>query len=189
MAGLGTPYASWQSIAMDFITDLPCSDGYDQLWVIVDRFTKMAHFLALPKEGKTANDLAKSSLAKSGDITGCPRISCPTGTHASLPRFGKNSFDARISALECPRPFTLRQTAKPNISTKPSKRISGPSSTASKMIGLGSYQWLSLPTTTRSLRPTGNPVPRQLRIPSDDRKDWTEEPFHNFSAGGLEKLR
>jgi hypothetical protein len=43
---------------MDFITDLPLSDGCDQLWVIVDRFTKMAHFLPLPKEGKTAKDLA-----------------------------------------------------------------------------------------------------------------------------------
>src|SRR3978361_386865 len=43
---------------MDFITDLPLSDGCDQLWVIIDRFTKMAHFLPLPKEGKTASDLA-----------------------------------------------------------------------------------------------------------------------------------
>jgi hypothetical protein len=44
---------------MDFITDLPLSEGCDQLWVIIDRFTKMAHFLPLPKEGKTANDLAR----------------------------------------------------------------------------------------------------------------------------------
>jgi transposase InsO family protein len=56
---LELPYAPWQSIAMDFITDLPLSDGCDQLWVIIDRFTKMAHFLPLLKDGKTANDLAK----------------------------------------------------------------------------------------------------------------------------------
>jgi len=43
---------------MDFITELPVSDGCDQLWVIIDRFTKMAHFLPLEKEGKTAADLA-----------------------------------------------------------------------------------------------------------------------------------
>ena len=42
---LELPYAPWQSIAMDFITDLPTSEGCDQLWVIIDRFTKMAHFL------------------------------------------------------------------------------------------------------------------------------------------------
>jgi len=44
---LELPYAPWQSIAMNFITELPISDGCDQLWVIIDRFTKMAHFLPL----------------------------------------------------------------------------------------------------------------------------------------------
>jgi len=43
---------------MDFITELPISDGCDQLWVIIDRFTKMAHFLPLRREGKTAAELA-----------------------------------------------------------------------------------------------------------------------------------
>ena len=36
--------------------ELPMSEGCDQLWVIVDRFTKMAHFIPLPE--KTAADLA-----------------------------------------------------------------------------------------------------------------------------------
>jgi len=44
---------------MDFITDLPLSEGCDQLWVVIDRFTKMAHFIALPTNGKTASDLAR----------------------------------------------------------------------------------------------------------------------------------
>jgi len=55
---LELPYALWQSIAMDFITELPISDGCDQLWVVIDRFTKMAHFLPLRKEGKAAANLA-----------------------------------------------------------------------------------------------------------------------------------
>jgi len=55
---LELPYAPWQSIAMDFITELPISDGCDQLWVVIDRFTKVAHFLPLRKGGKTAADLA-----------------------------------------------------------------------------------------------------------------------------------
>jgi len=53
---LELPYAPWQSIAMDFITELPLSEGCDQLWVIIDRFTKMVHFLLL--RNKTAADLA-----------------------------------------------------------------------------------------------------------------------------------
>ena len=55
---LGFPYAPWQSIAMDFITELPLSEECDQLWVVIDRYTKMAHFLPLRKEGKTVADLA-----------------------------------------------------------------------------------------------------------------------------------
>ena len=43
---------------MDFITDLPLSGKCDQLWVVVDRFTKMAHFLPLKKEEKGAANLA-----------------------------------------------------------------------------------------------------------------------------------
>jgi len=43
---------------MDFITELPTSEDCNQLWVVIDRFTKMAHFLSLRKGGKTAGDLA-----------------------------------------------------------------------------------------------------------------------------------
>ena len=60
--GLSSPlellYAPWQSITMDFITDLSTSEGCDQLCVVIDRFTKMARFLPVQKEAKTAVDLA-----------------------------------------------------------------------------------------------------------------------------------
>jgi hypothetical protein len=56
---LELPYAPWTSIAMDFITDLPLSEDCDQLWVIVDRFTKMAHFIPLKKDQKTVEHLVR----------------------------------------------------------------------------------------------------------------------------------
>jgi len=43
---------------MDFITELLLSEVYDQLWVVIDRFTKMVHFILLEREKKTASDLA-----------------------------------------------------------------------------------------------------------------------------------
>jgi len=42
---------------MDFITELPAADEYDQVWVVIDHFTKMAHFI--PLREKTAGDLAR----------------------------------------------------------------------------------------------------------------------------------
>ena len=40
-------YAAWSSISTDFITQLPESQGKTQIMVVVDRFTKMAHFIGL----------------------------------------------------------------------------------------------------------------------------------------------
>ena len=46
---------------MDFVTRLPCSkDGYDSIWVIVDRLTKSAHFLPVKSTYPVAK-LAKSA--------------------------------------------------------------------------------------------------------------------------------
>jgi len=59
LSPLELPYTPWQSIAMDFITDLPLSEDCNQLWAVIDRFTKMVHFIHLPKDGKTASDLAR----------------------------------------------------------------------------------------------------------------------------------
>jgi hypothetical protein len=38
----------WEEIGMDFITGLPMTKNHkDMIWVIVDRLTKSAHFLAV----------------------------------------------------------------------------------------------------------------------------------------------
>ncbi|GJX75352.1 reverse transcriptase domain-containing protein [Tanacetum coccineum] len=45
------PEWKWEKIAMDFITKLPrSSSGHDAIWVIVDRLTKSAHFLAIRED-------------------------------------------------------------------------------------------------------------------------------------------
>ena len=41
---LPIPNRPWASISMDFITDFPLVQGYDAVLVMVDWFTKMAHF-------------------------------------------------------------------------------------------------------------------------------------------------
>jgi len=43
------PDRPWKSIAMDFITDLPKSEGYDTILVVIDRLTKMSHFIPCSK--------------------------------------------------------------------------------------------------------------------------------------------
>jgi hypothetical protein len=72
LSPLDLPYAPWTSIAIDFITDLPLSEDCDQLWVIIDRFTKMAHFIPLKKEQKTAEHLVKIFAHESWRFHGIP---------------------------------------------------------------------------------------------------------------------
>nr|GEW69314.1 putative reverse transcriptase domain-containing protein [Tanacetum cinerariifolium] len=45
------PEWKWEKISMDFITKLPrSSSGHDAIWVIIDRLTKSAHFLAIRED-------------------------------------------------------------------------------------------------------------------------------------------
>lgn len=44
---LPLPDLAWSYITMDFVEGLPKSEGKDVIWVIVDRFSKYAHFIAL----------------------------------------------------------------------------------------------------------------------------------------------
>ncbi|GKG00233.1 reverse transcriptase domain-containing protein, partial [Tanacetum coccineum] len=40
----------WERITLDFVSGLPRTpSGYDTIWVIVDRLTKLAHFLSMKK--------------------------------------------------------------------------------------------------------------------------------------------
>ena len=47
------PEWKWENITMDFITKLPRTpNGFDAIWVIVDRLTKSAHFLPIREKDK-----------------------------------------------------------------------------------------------------------------------------------------
>ena len=48
------PDKAWTHISADFITKLPLVQGYDSILVVVDRFTKMAHFV--PTTEKTTSE-------------------------------------------------------------------------------------------------------------------------------------
>ena len=46
---LPIPSRPWSHIALDFVTGLPDSQGNSVILTVVDRFSKAAHFIALPK--------------------------------------------------------------------------------------------------------------------------------------------
>ncbi|GKC36765.1 putative reverse transcriptase domain-containing protein [Tanacetum coccineum] len=69
------PEWKWDNITMDFITKLPkSSQGFDTIWVIVDRLTKSAHFLPI-RENDPLDKLARLYLN---------RIVARYGIHVSI---------------------------------------------------------------------------------------------------------
>ena len=62
----------WEDISMDFIMGLPrTSIGYNSIWVIVDRLTKLAHFI-LVKTAYTAGKYAEIYFDRIVTLHGVP---------------------------------------------------------------------------------------------------------------------
>ena len=70
---LPIPPKPWHSVSMDFITSLPELQGYDAIFVMVDRFSKLAHMV--PTVGTaTALETAKLFLNAWWRHHGLPRV-------------------------------------------------------------------------------------------------------------------
>jgi hypothetical protein len=75
----------WEEIAMNFIVGLPrTQSGYDSIWVIVDRLTKVAHFI-LVKTTYSGLQLAELYMARIVCLHGVPKnIVSDRGTQFTL---------------------------------------------------------------------------------------------------------
>jgi hypothetical protein len=70
---LKVPKWKWEEIGMDFFTGLPCtSKGYDSIWVIVDRLTKVAHFIP-DNTAYKGSQLAELYMARVVCLHGVPK--------------------------------------------------------------------------------------------------------------------
>lgn len=55
---LPVPHHPWSHLSLDFITCLPLSRGNTVVVIVVDRFSRMVYFIALPKL-PTASETAR----------------------------------------------------------------------------------------------------------------------------------
>ncbi|WVZ75843.1 hypothetical protein U9M48_023867 [Paspalum notatum var. saurae] len=69
---LAVPAWKWEDIHMDFIVGLPRTQkGYDSIWVIIDRFTKSAHFIPV-KTTYRAKQCAELYISQIVSLHGVP---------------------------------------------------------------------------------------------------------------------
>ena len=88
---LSIPSECWEDVSMDFIIDLPKSEGRSVIVVVVDRLTKYAHFCALshPLKASTISTAFMEILQK---LHGNPKIIVSERDPIFTGDFWKNLF-------------------------------------------------------------------------------------------------
>ena len=70
---LEIPMWKWENITMDFVVGLPRSPrGKDAIWVVIDRLTKVAHFIPM-KTTNSASDLVALYIKEVVRLHGVPK--------------------------------------------------------------------------------------------------------------------
>ena len=69
---LPVPHRPWSDISLDFVTGLPPSEGNTTILTVVDRFSKMVHFIPMPKL-PSAKGTAEAVLLHVFRIHGFPK--------------------------------------------------------------------------------------------------------------------
>jgi IS30 family transposase len=114
---LKIPEWKWEEIGMDFILRLPkTQNGYDSIWVIVDRLSKVAHFIPVKTTYK-GSKLAELYIVRIVCLYGVPKkIVSDRGTQFTS-KFGEKlheSMDTKLNFSSAYHPQTDGQTERVN---------------------------------------------------------------------------
>jgi transposase InsO family protein len=107
----------WEEISMDFIVRLPTmQSGYDSIWVIIDRFSKVAHFIPV-KTTYMGAKIAELYIARIVCLYGVPKkIVSDRGTQFTSRFWQKlhEAMDTRLNFSSAYHPQTDGQTERVN---------------------------------------------------------------------------
>jgi hypothetical protein len=111
------PQWKWEEISMDFIVGLPTrQSGYDSIWVIVDRFLKVVHFIPVKTTYKGAK-IVEFYITRIIYLHGVPKnIVSDRGTQFTSRFWGKlhEVMDTRLNLSSMYHPYTDGQTERVN---------------------------------------------------------------------------
>jgi hypothetical protein len=114
---LEIPEWKWEEISMDFIVGFPKTQrGYDSIWVIVDRLSKVVHFI-LVKTTYKGSKLAELYMARIVCLHGVPKkIVSDQGTQFTSKFWEKlhEAMDTRLNFSSAYHPQTDGQTKRVN---------------------------------------------------------------------------
>jgi len=111
------PEWKWEEVGMDFIVGLPRTQrGFDSIWVIVDRLTKVAHFIPVKVTYSSAK-LAELYMERIVCLHGVPKkIVSDRGTQFTSHFWQKlhESMDTKLNFSSAYHPQTDGQTERTN---------------------------------------------------------------------------
>jgi hypothetical protein len=114
---LKVPVWKWEEVGMDLITGLPRSNrGHDSIWVIIDRLTKVAHFLSIKTTHK-GRDLAELYMSRIVSLHGVPKVIVTDQGTQFTSRFWNKLHEAmgtKLSFSTAYHPQTGGQTERVN---------------------------------------------------------------------------
>lgn len=142
---------------MDFVTGLPCSEGNTTVLTVVDRFSKMAHFIALPKL-PSAKETAEVMMNQVFRIHGFPRDIVSDRGPQFVSRFWKEFcrlLGATVSLTSGYHPESNGQTERLNQELETCLRclVSQNQASWSKHLTWVEYAHNTLPTSATGLSP------------------------------------
>ena len=114
---LSIPEWKWEDISMDFIVGLPrVQRGYNAIWVIVDRLTKLAHFIPV-KDSTTSDQLAQIYIREIVRLHGVPKTIVSDRDSRFVSAFWNSlqrSLGTRLAFSTAYHPQTDGQTERTN---------------------------------------------------------------------------
>ena len=189
---------------MDFITHLPKSDGCSTVWVIVDRFTKMAHFVPVKDGQKTAEGCAKLILENIWKLHGLPRSIISDRDPVFTSKFCAElmgRLDVRLRKSTAFHPQTDGQTERVNQSLEQYLRqyCNYEQDNWYDLLPLTEYAYNNSATTATQMSPffanyrfhpqTNWPVEKESKIPTSRNYAHGMESVHELWVKRLEESR
>ena len=116
LRNLETPSRPWESVGMDLITGLPVSEGFDAIVTVVDRFSKMVHFIPA-KKTVTAQETADLFIRNVFRLHGMPMSIVSDRDPRFTSDFWKALFDklgTKLSMSTADHPQTDGQAERAN---------------------------------------------------------------------------
>ena len=154
---LPIPSRPWSNISLDFVTGLPTSQGNTTVLTVVDRFSKMVRFIALPKL-PSASETAEIMINHVFKIHGFPRDIVSDRGPQFVSRFWKEFcklIGAKVSLTSGYHPEANGQTERLNQQLETGLRclVSQNPATWSKHLVWVEYAHNTLPTSATGFTP------------------------------------